>query len=135
MRMLDFAARRVPNLPVVQGDLRNLPFRDESLAGAVGYYAIQHLARTDLPGALAEMHRVLQAEGLLVLAAHLGEGERYIEDFLGHPVDPVGGCLYQRDELLTTLEAAGFSVELAAERGPLAHEADTQRLYLIAAKV
>ncbi len=133
-RMLDVAAQRVSNLPLVQADLRSLPFRNASLGAGVGYYAIQHLARTDLPDALAEMGRVLQAGGLLVLAVHLGGGERYMDDFLGHRVNPVGGCLYQRDELFTSLEAAGFSMQVASERGPLVHEADTQRLYLIAVK-
>ncbi len=133
-RILEVAARRVPNLPLVQADLRNLPFRNRSLAAAVGYYAIQHLARTDLPDVLIEIRRVLNAEALLVLAAHLGEGERYIDDFLGHHVNPLGGSLYQLDELLTILQSAGFSIDVLAERGPLAHEADTQRVYLVAVR-
>ena len=55
-----------------------------------------------------------------------------MEEFLGHRIDPVGGALYRREALLGHLDAAGFDVEGEERRGPLPHEADTQRIYLLA---
>ena len=130
--MLAVARLRAPSLPLVQADMRHLPFRSGSLGAVVAYYSIQHLPRADLPRVLHEVDRVLGREGLVLVASHLGHGEHYIDEFLGHRIDPVGGSLYRREELLEHLAEAGLELELERERGPLAHEADTQRIYVLA---
>ena len=130
--MLAVARLRAPSLPLVQADMRHLPFQSGSLGAVLAYYSIQHLPRADLPRALHEVGRSLGPEGLFLMATHLGDGEHYIDEFLGHRIDPVGGALYRREELLEHLGEAGLEVELERQRGPLAHEADTQRIYLLA---
>lgn len=130
--MLRQARGRLPSLPLVQADMRQLPFRGEAFDGAVAYYCIQHVARSELPGVLEEVRRVLDSGGSVLVATHLGQGEVVVEDFLGHRVEPFGGTLFGRDELAALLEAAGFYIEVEERRGPLAHEADTERIYLLA---
>ena len=36
---------------------------------------------------------LLAPDGLLLIAAHLGEGEVFVDEFLGYQIDPVGGTL------------------------------------------
>ena len=75
---------------------------------------------------------MLRERGLLVTAMHLGDGDVFVEEFLGHRVGTVGGALYGRDELVDLLGVSGFDVEVERQRAPMAHEHDSQRLYLLA---
>ena len=131
-RMLTAARNRNPSVAVVQADMRRLPFRPGAVGAVVAYYSIQHLPRADLAGALAEVGRVLASDGVLLVATHLGDGDVFIDEFLGHRIDPVGAALYERAELVGRLHAAGFDIDVERQRGPLPHEADTRRIYLLA---
>ena len=114
-----------------QGDMRLLPFREDTFAAAAAFYSIQHVPRSHLSIVLAEIRRVLTVGGALLLAAHLGEGEIYSEEFLGHAIRSTGGTLYQPQEIIDEMTSAGFSVERREVRGPLAHEHQSQRVYLL----
>ena len=52
---------------VVSGDMRKLPFPDASFDAIVSTYAIDHLPRSDIPGALAEAARVVRPGGEFLL--------------------------------------------------------------------
>jgi SAM-dependent methyltransferase len=131
-QMLVEARRRAADLSLAGGDMRWLPIRSESCAGVVAFYSIQHLPRPALGDALREFRRVLAPDGLLVVATHLGEGEFFSEEFLGHRVERVGGTFYGAEELEGELVGQGFSVEEARQRGPLPHEHQSERIYAIA---
>ncbi len=75
------AVAAVDGLPgrVVQGDLRRLPLRTGSVDGLWSSAALLHVPRHDVPGALAELHRVLRPGGVLGLVTALGSGERFEE--------------------------------------------------------
>jgi hypothetical protein len=74
----------------------------------------------------------LNDDGVLVVATHLGDGDVVTDEFLGHRVNPVAGALYRREELIGLLTATGFRVEDERQRGPLPHEYDSRRIYLLA---
>lgn len=119
-------------LPRCQGDMRELPFGNESFTVVVAYYSVQHVRRTELGAVLGEVSRVLRPSGALLLSTHLGEGELYMEEFLGHHVAPTGGTLYSPQEITDQVSAHGFVVEASARRAPLDHEHQSQRIYLLA---
>ena len=98
--MLAVARERDLGVPVVQGDMRTLPFRSGSFALVVSYYALQHLPRGELRSGLDEVGRVLVPDGLLLLATHLGQGDVASNEFLGHHVEAFGGALYEPGELV-----------------------------------
>jgi len=133
--MVRIAAARSNRVRFTCGDIRRPPFRSLSCRAVVAFYSIQHLPRSDLGAALEEMHRVLSADGLLVVATHLGVGELYVQEFLGHEIQPVGGTLYREAELREALVRWSFSVEEAWRRDPLPHEHPSQRIYLLARRV
>jgi SAM-dependent methyltransferase len=115
---------------LVCADMRALPIGAGRCAGAVAFYSIQHLPRTDLGCLCDELHRVLAPGGTLVVAAHLGHGEIYSTEFLGHTLEPVGGTLYGDTELRQALSAHSFVIDDATYRDPLPHEHQSRRIYL-----
>ncbi len=131
-QMLRAARARTGHVLPTRSDLRALPVRTDSCALAVAYYCLQHLPRPELPSVLAELRRVLAPGGVLAVAAHLGGGQVLVDEFLGHRVPTVGGTFYARDELVDEITRAGFAIEHERRRGPLPHEHDTERLYVVA---
>jgi ubiquinone/menaquinone biosynthesis C-methylase UbiE len=129
-RMLHVARRRTGMTHVVCGDMRSIPFGPSCFSGVVAYYSVHNLPRPVLRRAFDEIHRVLKPSGALVVATHLGEGEVYSDEFLGHAIKTVGGNLYHDDELLQELVRTSFVVDEVLHREPLAHEHNTQRIYV-----
>jgi ubiquinone/menaquinone biosynthesis C-methylase UbiE len=116
----------------VCADMRRIPLRSESCAGAFVFYSLQHLPRLELPVALGELRRVLRPGGVLVIATHLGVGEVCLTEFLGHRVSPFAGTLHDESDLDQDLHRHSFTVVERRRRGPLAHEYPSQRLYILA---
>jgi ubiquinone/menaquinone biosynthesis C-methylase UbiE len=131
-RMLVLASRRAGRAGFVCGDMRLLPFRDHSLAAVVAFYSVQHVRRVDLGPLLGEIRRVLAPNGLVVVAAHLGEGEVYVDELLGHAFEPMGGTFFRHEELTEALVSGSFIEEVSDERSALPHEHPSRRVYLIA---
>lgn len=133
-RMLQLAARRSGSASFACADLRALPIRDRSCAGVVAFYSVHHLPRSALGAILAELSRVLAPRGVLVLATHLGVGEVYIDEFLGHRIDTVGGTLYDGGTIVDELGHASMVPTDVRTRRPLAHEFPSERIYVTARK-
>jgi ubiquinone/menaquinone biosynthesis C-methylase UbiE len=131
-RMLVVAAGRAGRAGFVCGDMQRLPCRDHSFAAVVAFYSVQHVRRAALQPLLREIHRVLAPNGLVVIAAHLGQGEVYVDELLGHTLAPFGGTFFSRQELGEALVAASFTEEASEERSPLPHEHPSERVYLTA---
>ena len=95
--------------PVVQGDLTVLPFARESIGGIWASRTIVHLPRTEVPAALAEMHRVMKSDATAHIWLFEGDDEavQFDNDSL-----PGRTFSYWPPELLRrTLEGAGFRVD------------------------
>jgi len=122
--MLAMARTRVPGLRVLAADLRALPVRTGAAAGVIAFYVLQHLPRRDFAAALRELRRALIPNGLLAAAVHAGEG--------AFEVDEVSGTRYTADEMVDQLERASLAVNMIDRRGPLPHEHQGDRIYLVA---
>ena len=130
--MVALARRRVPGGAWAAGDARRLPFRSAAFAAVVAYYSLQHLPRSELAGALAEVTRVLQPGGTLVVALHLGEGEVAVDELLGHRFPPMGGTFHLPEEARAAVEAQSLEVVDDRRRPALPHEHPSERIYLTA---
>jgi TDG/mug DNA glycosylase family protein len=107
--MVAEARRRHPGVPAVVCDLEALPVRHGGLAGVWASKSLQHVARGDLPMALAGIHRALALGGLLDLTVFLGEGDEWTgagDDFPGRRF-----TWWQPDPLAALLVGAGFRVD------------------------
>ena len=115
--MLRRAARRTTVARWVAGDMGRLPFASGTCSAVVSFYSIQHLLRSALAQTLAEFYRVLVPDGMLVIAAHLGQGEIVMDEFLGHQVQPLGGTFYGDDEFQEALAGRALPDRGAATAG------------------
>ena len=135
-RMLQVARRRHPDIALVAADMRRLPIRAESCAGLVAFYSLPFLARRELPGAIGELRRLLPPGGVLGLATHLGQGEiSGSSEWFGHQIDPLSATLLDNQEIELALASAHFRVDVTRQRGPLAHEHQGPRVYVIATAI
>jgi TDG/mug DNA glycosylase family protein len=109
------AAQVDPSAPVVRADLSHLPFARHAFAGIWASKAHQHLPATDLPMALAEVHRILEVGGrfdLTVFTPPGGGPTREEVTDLGSNDDLPGRLFtwWDPDHVRAVVEAAGFSI-------------------------
>lgn len=116
--------------PAVAADLLALPLPDRSMVGVIALYSIIHVPRSATAAAVAELARVLAPGARVVIAAHEGEGETHVEEFLGVAA-PFTATLFDLDELAGLVAAAGLEVEEAHRRLPYPQEHATNRLYVV----
>lgn len=131
--MLAAARYRQPGLPVAAGDLRALPLPDTSCGAITCFYALIHLPRAEVPGALAEMHRVLRPGGQLLLAVHGGAGEVHVDGWFGRDV-AFDATLFDDAELAALVAAAELDEVRVTRREPYPSEHPTPRLYVTAGR-
>lgn len=132
--MVTEARRRNPGLEFHGGDMLALDLAPDSLAGIVAFYAIVNLPRGRLAMAFSQMWRVLQPNGLLLMAFHVGDEIVRPPELWGVPVT-MDFYLHSPDKICASLAATGFRVEDIAEREPYPEiEYQSRRAYIFARK-
>jgi ubiquinone/menaquinone biosynthesis C-methylase UbiE len=133
-RMLEQARQFNPDISFLNGRMTSLDLPDGSLAGIAAFYAIVNIPQESLPAVFAEMQRVLQPGGLLLLAFHSGDEIIHVDELWGQPI-ALDFFLFQPPAIRSYLESAGFVVEESIERGHYPEvEYPTRRAYLFARK-
>ncbi len=118
------------------GDMRALTgVADGAWGGLAAFYSLIHVAREELPGALAELKRVLAPGGWLLAAVHLGQETLHRDELCGVPV-ALDFYHFESAELQGFIERAGFTVVDNLERDPYPPDIEYQsrRCYLFAQK-
>jgi SAM-dependent methyltransferase len=133
--MLREARRLNPDISFVQSSMLALGLASGSVCAMAAFYSIIHIPRGQVVSALAEMQRVLQPGGYLLLTFHLGSEDSHHEEMLGHSVN-LDVAFFTNEEMSGHLREAGFRIEEALERDPYAPEVEYQsrRGYLLASK-
>ncbi|MDR3651126.1 MAG: uracil-DNA glycosylase family protein [Acidimicrobiales bacterium] len=106
--MLERCRSAVPGALLVQGDLEALPLRAGTLHGAWAHMSYLHVPSVRLPGALADLHRVLVVGAPLDVQVLAGD---YEGDAL--PADRIGGRFFASwtpETLSDVLVGAGFEI-------------------------
>ncbi|HEX6522018.1 MAG TPA: class I SAM-dependent methyltransferase [Streptosporangiaceae bacterium] len=134
--MVAQARLRHTDLEFTTGSMLALPAADTSWDGLVSFYSIIHLTDdADVRTALREFRRVLAPGGLLLLAVHIGDEVRQLDEWFGVQVD-VSFRFFDPSWLTTELEGARFTVEAFTRRRPYPDvEVATERAYLLARAV
>jgi ubiquinone/menaquinone biosynthesis C-methylase UbiE len=129
--MVNVARRDYPDFTFDVADLRDLPFEDASLAGAVCWYSLIFLAPADRPVAFGELARVVKPGGYLVTAFKDGDGKlRRGGRSAGLGVEYDGYWL-SAEEMKRHLTDAGFATVFWAGR-PAEEQETTPQGYLLA---
>ncbi len=135
LQMIAQARRLSPGIEFREGNMLALDLADDTLAGIAAFYVIVNIPAELLPLAFAEMHRVLQPGGLLLLAFHIGDEVLKPKELLGQPVSMEFYHL-QPEKILSLLTRSGFTIEDVIERDPYAPDVEFQsrRAYVFARK-
>lgn len=99
-------ARERNTAPVIQADMRRLPFAAGSFGGLWVCASLLHVPKPQAGLALAELRRVV-GDGVMYVAVKQGQGEDWLTDADGR------SCFfafYRPDEFHQILRAAGFRV-------------------------
>jgi SAM-dependent methyltransferase len=132
--LVDQARRLNPGIKFEQGNMYALDAPDATWAGIIAFYSIIHHPSTDHPLVFSEMRRVLQSDGILLLAFHVGEKLIHFDELWGQAVS-VDFHFFLSDEVTDSLGSAGFEVKKIVERDPYPDvEAQTRRAYVLASK-
>jgi SAM-dependent methyltransferase len=131
--MLAQARRLNPDIPFVQSSMLALGLASKSVRGIAAFYCIIHIPRQQVVATLAELRRVLEPGGCLLITFHLGTEDSHHEELLGRPVS-LDVALFTINEMSGYLRTAGLRVEEALERDPYAPEVEYQsrRGYILA---
>jgi SAM-dependent methyltransferase len=130
------AARQVnPGICFQIGNMMALNLETNQLAGIAAFYSIVNLPKDLLSIAFQEMHRVLQAEGVLLLAFHIGNQILSPDELWGVPV-AMDWFFFRTSEIKQLLETEGFFIEEVIEREPYHPDVEHQsrRAYVFARK-
>lgn len=129
--MIAQARKHFPGIRFETGSMSE-PREAGSLGGIVAFYSIIHIEREQQPAMFANWHRALKSGGRVLVAFHLGEEDRHLDELWSVPVK-LDFLFFQSDEIAERLEAAGFTIEERYERDPYPGvEAETRRGYLLA---
>ncbi|MFN2453380.1 MAG: class I SAM-dependent methyltransferase [Pyrinomonadaceae bacterium] len=125
-----------PDISFQQGDMLALAdVADNSYGGIAAFYAIVNLPRPSVVQALRELRRVLCPNGVLLLAFHIGQGIKHLDEMLGKEVS-LDFFFFETEEVKGYLRTAGFALEEAIERDPYPEtvEYQSRRAYIFARK-
>ena len=133
-RMVEEAKKRHPDIPFLQGNTLALELKDNSVAGAVAFYAIVHFSEAQVITFLEEIFRVLTPGGIFLMTFHIGEDTIHIGEFLGRTAD-IDFMFFTTAFIRNCLDRIGFrSVEII-EREPYSEaEFESRRAYAFARK-
>lgn len=113
---LDAARTSHPQCTFVHASVSDLPFDDAAFDGILAWYSLIHTSPADLPGALAELARVLRPGGSLLIGYFEGDpGEPF-----AHAVTTA--WFWDAETLTALLERAGLSVRSQERRDRVAGE-------------
>ncbi len=129
--MVEQARLLNPEQRFEQADMHALPFKDGELVGITAFYSVIHIPREDVTAVLREFKRVLQPDGCLLLAFHIGDAVQHLDTFFEQPVS-LDFTFFQITEMCGYLDEAGFTHLLTTERAPYTEEYASQRGYILA---
>jgi SAM-dependent methyltransferase len=130
--MVDQAKLLSPGIDFRCGNMLSLNDPPECWDGIAAFYSLIHIAKADLPQALAEIRRVLRPGGQLLLSYHIGDKVLHLDEWWGHRVN-VDFHQFQTADLVTVLEQSGFQVDDVIERDPYPDvEYQSRRGYIFA---
>ena len=123
-----------PEIHFRKGNILELEFENDSIAGVVAFYAMVHFTEEQVGIACREVFRVLQPGGIFLFTYHIGEETIHVEEFLGKKVD-IDVMFFTTDFISSCLKDSGFEKIEIIEREPYPEvEYESRRAYVFAKK-
>lgn len=133
-KILEQARTVHPEIDFHKGNILDLKFENDSIAGVVAFYSIVHFTEKQVLKACQEVFRVLQPGGILLLTYHIGNEVIHLNEFLGQKVD-IDFMFFTTDFIYGCLNKNGFEKIEIIEREPYPGvEYESRRAYVFAVK-
>jgi len=133
-KTLEQARALHPGIHFQKGNILDLEFENDSIAGVVSFYAMVHFAEEQVETAFQEIFRVLQPGGLFLFTYHIGDETLHVSEFLSKEID-IDFMLFKTGFIRTCLEKIGFKEIEITEREPYPEvEYQSRRAYGLAVK-
>jgi SAM-dependent methyltransferase len=133
-QILEQAGTLYPEIRFQKGNILDLEFESDSLAGAVAFYAIVHFTEEQVRIAFREVFRVLRPGSMFLLTYHVGEETLHLDAFLGRKID-LDFMFFTTDFISRCLKDEGFAEIEMTEREPYPEvEYQSRRAYAFAKK-
>jgi ubiquinone/menaquinone biosynthesis C-methylase UbiE len=133
-KILEQARRLHPALHFRKGNILELEFENDSIAGIVAFYAIVHFTKEQVGIAFHEVSRVLQPGGIFLFTFHIGTETIHLDEFLDKKVD-IDFMFFTTDFIFNCLKDSGFGKIEIIEREPYPGvEYKSRRAYVFAIK-
>jgi ubiquinone/menaquinone biosynthesis C-methylase UbiE len=133
-KILEQARRSHPDIHFRKGNILELEFENDSIAGIVAFYAIVHFTKEQVGMVFREVSRVLQPGGIFLLTFHIGEETIHLDEFLGKQID-IDFMFFTTHFIFSCLKDSGFEKIEIIEREPYPGvEYESRRAYVFAMK-
>ena len=133
-KMLKQARTTYPDIHFRKGNVLELEFADDSIAGITAFYTIVHFTQEQVETAFLEAFRVLRPGGLFLLTYHIGEETMHLEEFLGKNIS-IDFMFFTTEFISDCLKRSGFKKLDIIEREPYPMvEYESRRAYAFATK-
>lgn len=133
-KILEQARAVHPEINFRKGNILDLEFENDSIAGVAAFYAIVHFTKEQAGTAFREVFRVLQPGGIFLFTYHIGEETLHIDEFFGKNVD-IDFMFFTADFIFSCLKDSGFERIEIIEREPYPGvEYESRRAYVFATK-
>jgi ubiquinone/menaquinone biosynthesis C-methylase UbiE len=130
--MLEAARRAHPAIQFQEGRLDELPLGDRSVNGVVCWYSIIYTPPDRLDDAFAELRRVIDGDGLLMLAFQAGSGDPMLRPDAHGTKLTLTSYHHDLADVTRRLERAAFDVHATAVREPEFDHESTPQAFVIA---
>jgi len=133
-KILEQARTIHPGIHFQKGNILEFEFDNDSIAGAVAFYAIVHFTEEQVKIACREVYRVLKPGGIFLFTYHIGKETIHVEEFLGKKID-IDFMFFTTDFIFSCLNDSGFEKIEIIEREPYPGvEYESRRAYVFAIK-
>ncbi len=133
-KMLEQAKTIHPDINFRKGNILDLEFENDSIAGVVAFYAIIHFTQEQIRITFREVFRVLKPGGIFFLTFHIGEKTIHLDEFLGKQIN-IDFIFFTVDFISSCLNESGFEKIEIIEREPYPGvEYQSRRAYVFAVK-
>lgn len=133
-KMLEQARTLHPDIHFQKGNILELEFENQSIAGVIAFYAIVHFTQEQVETAFREIFRVLRPDGLFLFTYHIGNESIHTEEFNGQKID-IDFMFFTTDFIVRCLKKIGFENIEVIEREPYPKvEYQSRRAYVFTTK-